>query len=181
MSYKLALNIQEMQEYIGTHKLLALDIETSPHPLFCDDEKASLDAHKSSITGISFSVVEGTGIYVPFNHKVGRNADFVEMFEWIKSNVLMNENLTVVIHNAAFETMFFYALGFIPKCKVYDTLSAAQMTLKTHTEFRKLNDCGLKKLVPELLKVELPTFGEVVSQAKSVRTGNDIACDSGAG
>ena len=161
MSYKLALNIQEMQEYIGTHKLLALDIETSPHPLFRDDEKASLDAHKSSITGISFSVVEGTGIYVPFNHKVGRNADFVGAFEWIKSNVLMNENLTVVIHNAAFETMFFYALGFIPKCKVYDTLSAAQMTLKTHTKFRKLNDCGLKKLVPELLKVELPTFESV--------------------
>ena len=69
--------------------------------------------------------------------------------------------MTVVIHNAAFETMFFYALGFIPKCKVYDTLSAAQMTLKTHTEFRKLNDCGLKKLVPELLKVELPTFESV--------------------
>ncbi|MBR2735430.1 MAG: bifunctional 3'-5' exonuclease/DNA polymerase, partial [Clostridia bacterium] len=65
------------------------------------------------------------------------------------------------IHNAAFETMFFYALGFVPKCKVYDTLSAAQMTLKTHTEFRKLGDCGLKKLVPELLKVELPTFESV--------------------
>ena len=73
----------------------------------------------------------------------------------------MNENLTVAIHNTAFETMFFYALGFVPKCKVYDTLSAAQMTLKTHTEFRKLGDCGLKKLVPELLKVELPTFESV--------------------
>ena len=35
------------------------------------------------------------------------------------------------------------------------------MTLKTHTEFRKLGDCGLKKLVPELLKVELPTFESV--------------------
>lgn len=161
MSYRLALNIPKIWEYIGTHKLLALDIETSPLPLFRDDDKASLDAHKSSITGISFSVVEGTGIYVPFNHKVGRNADFVGTFDWIKRNILMNENLTVVIHNAAFETMFFYALGFVPKCKVYDTLSAAQMTLKTHTEFRKLNDCGLKKLVPELLKVELPTFESV--------------------
>lgn len=161
MSYKLALNIQDIKEYIGNHKLLALDIETSPHPLFCDDEKASLDAHKSSITGISFSVVEGTAIYVPFRHKVGRNADFVGTFEWIKNNILLNENMTVIIHNAAFETMFFYALGFIPKCKVYDTLSAAQMTLKTYTEFRKLNDCGLKKLVPELLKVELPTFESV--------------------
>lgn len=161
MSYKLALNSKEIREYIGNHKLLALDIETSPFEKYRNDNKASLDAHKSSITGISFSVVEGTGIYVPFNHKVGRNADFVGTFDWIKRNILMNENLTVIIHNAAFETMFFYALGFIPKCKVYDTLSAAQMTLKTHTEFRKLGDCGLKKLVPELLKVELPTFESV--------------------
>ena len=161
MSYRLALNIPKIWEYIGTHKLLALDIETSPLPLFRDDDKASLDAHKSGITGISFSVEKGTGIYVPFNHKVGRNADFVGTFDWIKRNILMNENLTVAIHNAAFETMFFYALGFVPKCKVYDTLSAAQMTLKTHTEFRKLGDCGLKKLVPELLKVELATFESV--------------------
>ena len=161
MSYKLALNSKEIREYIGNHKLLALDIETSPFEKYRNNDRASLDAHKSSITGISFSVVEGTGIYVPFNHKVGRNADFVGTFDWIKRNILMNENLTVVIYNAAFETMFFYALDFIPKCKIYDTLSAAQMTLKTHTEFRKLNDCGLKKLVPELLKVELPTFENV--------------------
>ena len=171
MSYKLALNSKEIREYIGNHKLLALDIETSPLSSFRDDEKASLDAHKSSITGISFSVEKGTGIYVPFNHKVGRNADFVETFNWIKNNILLNKNLTMVIHNAAFESMFFYALGFIPKCKIYDTLSAAQMTLKTHTEFRKLSDCGLKKLVPELLKIELPTFSEVVS-----KNNNSSAC-----
>lgn len=171
MNYKLALSKEEIQEYIGSHNLLALDIETSPFKEYRNDNKASLDAHKSSITGISFSVEENTGIYVPFSHKVGRNADFVETFEWIKNNILLNENMTVVIHNAAFETMFFYALGFIPKCKVYDTLSAAQMTLKTHTEFRKLNDCGLKKLVPELLKIELPTFSEVVS-----KNNNSSAC-----
>ena len=66
MSYRLALNSQEIREYIGNHKLLALDIETSPFEKFRNDDKASLDAHKSSITGISFSVVEDTGIYVPF-------------------------------------------------------------------------------------------------------------------
>lgn len=181
MNYKLALSKEEIQEYIGPHNLLALDIETSPFEKYRNDNKASLDAHKSSITGISFSVEENTGIYVPFNHKVGRNADFVETFNWIKNNILLNENLSVVIHNAAFESMFFYALGFIPKCKIYDTLSAAQMTLKTHTEFRKLSDCGLKKLVPELLKVELPTFSEVVSQAKNTKTEDDIVCELGAG
>lgn len=163
MNYGLALTKQEIESYIGNYKLLALDIETSPLPEYRSDKKSSLDAHKSSITGISFSVSKGTGIYVPFNHKVGINADFVDTFEWIKRNILMNRNLTVVIHNAAFETMFFYALGCVPQCKVYDTLSAAQLTLKTHTQFRKLNDSGLKKLVPELLKENLPSFEDVTN------------------
>ena len=41
------------------------------------------------------------------------------------------------------------------------TLASAQLTLKPSTEFRKLSDSGLKKLAPELLKVELPTFEDV--------------------
>lgn len=161
MDYKLALNKEEIARYIENFKLLALDIETSPLPQYRNDEKSALDAHKSTITGMSFSVSKGSGIYVPFHHKVGLNADFVDTWQWIKENILMNENLTLVIHNAAFETMFFYALGCVPQCKVYDTLAAAQMTLKIKTEFRKLSDCGLKKLVPELLNIELPSFEDV--------------------
>ena len=161
LNYKLALSKEEIARYIENFKLLALDIETSPLPQYRNDEKSALDAHKSTITGMSFSVSKGSGIYVPFHHKVGLNADFVDTWQWIKQNILMNENLTLVIHNAAFETMFFYALGCVPQCKVYDTLAAAQMTLKIKTEFRKLSDCGLKKLVPELLNIELPSFEDV--------------------
>lgn len=161
MNYKLALSKEEIARYIENFKLLALDIETSPLPQYRNDEKSALDAHKSTVTGMSFSVSKGSGIYVPFHHKVGLNADFVNTWDWIKQNILMNENLTVVVHNAAFETMFFYALGCVPQCKVYDTLAAAQMTLKTQTEFRKLADSGLKKLVPELLNIELPSFEDV--------------------
>ena len=181
MNYRVVLKKQEIAEYIGNSELLALDVETSPKSKYRDDEKASLDAHKSTITGVSFSVSKGTGIYVPFRHKVGINADFMDIWSWIQDNILMNENLTVVIHNAAFETMFFYALGCIPQCKIYDTLAAAQLTLKTSTEFRKLSDSGLKKLVPELLKVELPTFSEVVSQAKRLKIPGELECEMGAG
>lgn len=161
MEYKLALNREEIARYIEKFKLLALDIETSPLSQYRNDEKSALDAHKSTITGMSFSVSKGSGIYVPFHHKVGLNADFVDTWQWIKENVLMNENLTLVIHNAAFETMFLYALGCIPQCKIYDTMAAAQMTLKNEAEFRKLSDSGLKKLAPELLEIELPSFEDV--------------------
>ena len=164
LNYKLALNKEEIARYIENFKLLALDIETSPLPQYRNDEKSALDAHKSTITGMSFSVSKGSGIYVPFHHKVGLNADFVNTWDWIKQNILMNENLTVVVHNAAFETMFFYALGCVPQCKVYDTLAAAQVTLKTQTEFRKLADSGLKKLVSELLNIDLPSFEDVTQR-----------------
>lgn len=83
MNYRMVLKKQEIAEYIGNSELLALDIETSPKSKYRDDEKASLDAHKSTITGISFSVSKGTGIYVPFRHKVGRNADFMDIWSWI--------------------------------------------------------------------------------------------------
>ena len=42
MSYKLALNNEEIAEYIGSKKLLALDIETSPKVKYREEEKASL-------------------------------------------------------------------------------------------------------------------------------------------
>lgn len=44
---------------------------------------------------------------------------------------------------------------------VYDTIAAAQMTLKNKYEFRKLFDCGLKKLAADLCKEPLPTFSAV--------------------
>ena len=77
MKYKLALNKEEIARYSENFKLLALDIETSSLSPYRNDEKSALDAHKSAITGMSFSVSKGSGIYVPFHHKVGLNADFV--------------------------------------------------------------------------------------------------------
>ena len=94
---------------------------------------------------------------------------------------LYGVHVSVAESNTLQSSCIFYALDFIPKCKVYDTLSAAQMTLKTHTEFRKLNDCGLKKLVPELLKVELSTFSEVVSHARNTSEEDAFVCELGAG
>ena len=62
----------------------------------------------------------------------------------------------------AFEAMFLYKGGIVLQEPVYDTIVAAQLTLKTDYEFRNLHDSGLKTLVPALSGVELPTFEEVV-------------------
>ena len=61
----------------------------------------------------------------------------------------------------AFESMFAYKYGIVIQVPVYDTIAAGQMSLKTITDFRKLSDCGLKKLADELCGEPLPSFDTV--------------------
>ena len=61
----------------------------------------------------------------------------------------------------SFESMFSYHLGSVILPPVYDTIAAAQMTLKNRYEFRKLFECGLKKLAADLCREPLPSFSDV--------------------
>jgi DNA polymerase-1 len=71
--YKCVRTLDELKDYIGDNKVFSFDIETSADDEYRGEEHAALDPHKSSITGISFSVSEGTGIYVPLRHNRGNN------------------------------------------------------------------------------------------------------------
>jgi len=72
-----------------------------------------------------------------------------------------NTAIVKVAHNLPFEAMFLYALGTVVQPPCYDTIAAAQLTLKSNTQFRTLSDSGLKTLVPQLFDTELPDFGSV--------------------
>lgn len=159
--YKVAININEIKAYLKDSKTISFDFETAPKERYRNTEFAALDPHKSDIVGISLSVKTSTGIYIPLRHKVGVNADIVEVLEYLKNEVFLKENLIKIAHNLNFEAMFLYKEGIIIQAPVYDTIAASQLTLKSDKEFRNLSDSGLKTLVPELLKVELPKFTEV--------------------
>jgi DNA polymerase-1 len=161
--YKLARTTKDILQYIGDINLISADIETSPDESYRNEERAALDPHKAHITGISFSVSEGTGVYVPLAHKIGKNFDNPLAFWTWFAALVHRDDITLACHNLAFESVFFYARGIIPTCKVYDTIAAAQMTLKGNTGFRTLADSGLKTLVPALLDMELPSFSEVTA------------------
>jgi DNA polymerase-1 len=159
--YRCVTKTAEVREYLSTASAVGLDIETSPLESYRNEPKAALDPHKAQITGISFSVAEDSGIYVPLTHKLGINIDNTIEFWDFLSSFLQQHNIPIIIHNSAFETAFFYARGIIPQMPIYDTIAAAQMTLKGNTGFRSLADSGLKTLVPELLGIKLPSFSEV--------------------
>ncbi|GHV33149.1 hypothetical protein FACS18949_06320 [Clostridia bacterium] len=159
--YKCVLTLAEVQEYLGKAEIVSFDFETAPDEPYRDEERAALDPHKSHIVGISFSVAEGSGAYLPLTHRIGKNAaDQIAIWEYL--NTYFNNTTRVkVAHNLSFESMFLYARGIIVQQPVYDTIAAAQMTLKNNHAFRSLSDSGLKTLVPELLCIALPSFGEV--------------------
>lgn len=159
-NYKCITNIEEIRAYLGDAKVVAFDYETAPDEAYRDEEKAALDAHKSHIVGCSFSIKEGSGIYVPVAHKVGINIEPTSFDKFLRA-FLADTSIVKVAHNLAFESQVSYALGIVIMPPVYDTIAAAQMSLKSHTEFRKLTDSGLKKLAAELCSEPLPSFTDV--------------------
>ena len=161
-NYKCVTSVQKIMDYIGDAKVVAFDYETAPDEPYRTEEKAALDPAKSHIVGCSFSVTEHTGIYVPVAHKIGRNMDSIAFFRFLQ-NFLTNRNLCKIAHNIAFESAMSYHQDIVIQPPVYDTICAAQMTLKSNYEFRKLSDSGLKKLAAELCHEPLPTFSEVTN------------------
>lgn len=162
--YRCVIALEEITKYLAGASIVAFDIETAPDETFRDHEWAALDAHKSHIVGISFSKAEDSGIYVPLKHLTGANAEDQEIiWAWLLKHFFRSTKVTKVAHNLSFEAMFFYAMGIVIASPCYDTIAAAQMTLKSPYAFRSLGDSGLKTLVPPLLHVELPSFEEVTA------------------
>lgn len=162
--YKTVRTVAEIEEYIGNAEVVAFDFETAPTDEYRDEEMAALDAHKSDIVGISLSVKPGTAIYVPLRHRAYENADANIAMSYLTSRLFTSRRITKIAHNLAFEAMFLYKYGIVLQEPVFDTIVAAQLTLKSDYEFRELKECGLKKLVPYLYNVELPTFESVVGE-----------------
>lgn len=147
---------------LSGYTIIAFDFETSPDEAYRSEEKAALDAHKAHIVGVSFSVAEDDAIYVPLAHLKGQNAETAEIMALL-GELAADGSITLVAHNLAFESLFLYAKGIVIQPQCYDTIAAAQMTLKGNTIFRTLKDSGLKTLVLELFDAELPSFSEVTS------------------
>jgi DNA polymerase-1 len=161
MGYKCVYTLSEIKEYLKNTGLFAFDFETSPRDKWRNDKSAALDAHKADITGISFSVSEGTAIYVPLKHRSGRNAENqTSIWEYLKL-LFESKDVIKVAHNLAFESMFLYARGIVLQKPCYDTIAASQLTLKSKWEFRSLADSGLKTLAPALCKAEMTEFSTV--------------------
>jgi DNA polymerase-1 len=161
--YHIITDLQALQDYLSGAAHVAFDFETSPEEQWRTDPRAALDPHKAHITGISFSIAEGSAVYLPIAHMIGQNAaDLPAVWRWL-AGWFTDPAVTKIAHNLAFESAFLYCRGIVVQEPVYDTIAAAQLTLKSPAQFRTLGDCGLKTLVPQLFGAEMPGFEEVTA------------------
>lgn len=158
--YKCVTTVDGIWDYIGGSGIVAFDFETAPDDPYREEDKAALDPARAHIVGCSFSVKEGTGIYVPIAHRIGTNIDKDAFFAFLTA-FLMDKSTIKIAHNIAFESSMAYARGIVIQAPVYDTICASQMSLKSTYEFRKLNESGLKRLAEELFGEPLPSFSSV--------------------
>lgn len=162
MLYKPIYTLKELQTYLSDAPIVAFDFETAPDEKYRNEDKAALDVHKSHIVGISFSVAEGSGVYLPIAHILGQNAEgLTEIWAWL-AGFFTGVSVTKIAHNLAFESQFLYAQGIVIQEPCYDTIAAAQLVYKNEKELRSLGDCGLKTLVPEYFHEQLPSYSDTV-------------------
>jgi len=159
--YQCIGNLPDLQAYLAGAETVAFDIETAPDEGWRHEPKAALDPHKAHIVGMSFSTAEGSAVYMPFACIGAVAGQMAALWAWLEAALFANPAVTKIAHNLAFEAAFLYAQGIVLREPVYDTIAAAQMTLKSNTTFRGLSDSGLKGLVSRLFGVELPSFEEV--------------------
>lgn len=108
-NYKNVTDLPTVYKYIKNSEIVAFDYETAPDEEYRQEEKAALDPHKAHIVGCSFSVLQGTGIYVPIAHKTGQNADKDKFFVFLR-DFLTDEGIIKVAHNLSFESQMSYAM-----------------------------------------------------------------------
>ena len=107
MGYECVTALGKIKEYLAGAEIVAFDFETSPLEKYRAEERAALDAHKAEITGMSFSVSEGSGIYVPFRHRAGRNTRKPEaVMEYLQAALFGNMEVIKIAHNLSLSPCF---------------------------------------------------------------------------
>lgn len=90
--YKCVTTVDGIRDYIGGSSIVSFDFETAPDDPYREEDKAALDPARAHIVGCSFSVKEGTGIYVPIAHRIGTNIDKDAFFAFLTA-FLMNTTI----------------------------------------------------------------------------------------
>ena len=171
--YRLCLTEQDLLDLVQTvqeKKCVSIDTETT-----------SSDPHKAELVGISFSMEDHKGYYLPLEHRYIGAPDQLEMSRAIEilQPVLENESVSKIGQNIKYDAMVLKRHGSELNGIYFDTMIASYVInpgLRQH---------NLDYLAQHYLNHKMITYREVVGKGKKevpftdvdVETAKDYSCE----
>ncbi len=136
-----------------------------------DTETTSLDQISAKLVGLSFSIDERQGWYVPLGHREAGNLDRDEAFPLL-NKVLSSETIKKVGHHIKYDRHILQNEGYCLKGIEDDTLIASYL-VQPERQTHKLDDLAFSQL-----NMKLTPISDLIGSGKAQKCMADIAIET---
>ena len=142
-------------------KLEALETELNKaNVISFDTETTSTDEMQAELVGISLSVQEGTGYYIPIGHKNGKNLPVEQVISALRGP-MTNPQIGKVAHNAKYDYIMLARYGLAVTPLTFDTM-IAEFVVDPGS-----HNLGLKGLAFVRLGEQMTEIEELIGKGKN--------------
>lgn len=152
-------------------KALVADLKAAPIIAF-DTETTSTDPLQGSLVGISLSVREGEGYYIPVGHAEGQQLPVATVRSALKA-IFADEAKPKVAHNAKFDMAVLHEAGLPMRAVTYDTMLGAFL-------IEPGAHIGLKRLASSQLGLDMTEITELIGTGKKQISMDQVAIEDAA-
>ena len=138
-----------------------------------DTETTSTEEMRANIVGISLSVKEGEGYYIPVGHTSGTNLPLKEVISALKAP-MTNPRIGKIAHNAKYDYIVLAKNGLYVSPLTFDTMLAEFIVDPSSRHL------GLKNLAYIKLGEEMTHIEELIGKGKKQITMDNVAIESAA-
>ena len=139
-----------------------------------DTETTSTDEMQAELVGISLSVKEGTGYYIPIGHKKGQNLSVEQVISAL-SNPLTNPKIGKVAHNAKYDYIMLARYGLKVTPLTFDTM-IAEFIIDPGSRNLGLKGLAFVRLGEQMTEIE-ELIGKGKNQISMAEVGVETAAD----
>ena len=158
-----------VRDYTQLQKMVS-DITNAGSFAF-DTETTGTNPMSADLVGLSFSISQGQGWYIPVGHINEDQLALEEVLTAVRP-LLESDDLAKSAHNANFDMLMLRNYGIIPTNVDHDTMVSAHLLGKT--------GIGLKNLALEVLGEDMTPITSLIGTGKKQITFDRVSIDNGA-
>lgn len=154
--------LADLKTTLEESKLVALDTETN-----------SIDPISAKLVGISLSVTEGTGYYIPVGHQAGTQLPLEQVFSALRP-AMTNPGITKAGHNIKYDAIVLAQHGLEVTPLSFDTMIAEWLIDPAS------RNLGLKDMAGVYLNISMTHIEELIGSGKNQTTMDLVSIASAA-